>query len=199
MVIISLASFRKESRFRLAGDLQKPDGVFLVWLFFPFLLFIFIDKFWSPIFSIERYIGFIHIPLFLLVAKGISKLKRAGYIAAILFIFFAFNHCLYSYYLKKDKMQRQHWRAVFDSIKEKSAPGSAVLTYISAYYFDCYSVNLPILDVDNSQHTYEGKYYENIFVVDKKEWNLLNIALPNYLFLKEWDDGLLNIKWYRRK
>jgi hypothetical protein len=196
LLVFPLLNLRKDGRYRFELDIKKEDILLLIWLAFPFLSYFLIDKFWFDFFRVTRFFGFAHFPLFLLFAKGISKLRfRWQSLLIILIVCYTSVISLYPHYTKGRKFNDQKWASAFSAIKKISPSHSLVVTFLPVEWVRYYTGNLKVLNLDDINYAYGNEYYDSIFVIRRPGQAFF---LPKYRLFKRWYEGYLKVEWYRR-
>jgi 4-amino-4-deoxy-L-arabinose transferase-like glycosyltransferase len=111
----------------LGGDTHVGEALLLLWTAGTLILFILMNVFYHPI-LVDRYLGFIHLPIFLLLSKSISRLSfpiRTAVLAFILTMAAVFN--LTSYLHPHAKLGAQNWREVGQLVQKGDCAHSVIV------------------------------------------------------------------------
>jgi len=199
LMLLPIAGFKKDSRAKFVIDIKREDIMLFAWFLFPFVFYFLIDKFWFHIFIKIRYIGFVHIPLLLLLGKGIDKLRTRWRIFIVVFLVcYTFLFSLYPYYAKASKKNDQRWADAFNTIEKINPPKSLVVVPIDISCLKYYKSNLSLIKAsDNKTYIYEGRDLQSIFVLSRDGKKIFSVFLPEYFLYTEWWEGILNVRWYK--
>ena len=109
---------------------RKEIGLVIIWWLLPVFLYLLIDRYYTPIF-LERYLGYSHIPILLLVSIGIFIInffiKRSQYIILSLLLVFTVYGQLLPYYKNSLKRQNCDWRGIIQELCSRTTDGSLVV------------------------------------------------------------------------
>lgn len=125
LAFIRLGKAKKQNSFQ--WDLHAGELLMLSWIVIPVIGYVLIDKFSHPI-LVVRYLGFVHLPLFLLLAKGIGRLspKLIPLCLAIILIF-SIPLNLYPYYHDASKISYEDWREAGRFLDKEAGANSIVI------------------------------------------------------------------------
>ena len=200
LVALALVEFRKNNRFKFVLAPEKKDIMLLVWIISPLAAYYLIDKFWFNIFGMQRYFALVLIPLLILLSKGINRFRFGFQLLIILFIVsYAFTGSVYPYYLSGKKICDERWGNALNTIKRIDRLQSAVVIPISPEPLDYYKSNLRFIGIDDDKTcVYKNRDFKSIFVISRTVRNI-SVVLPKYILHNEWQEGSLNVKWYKIK
>ncbi len=93
-------------------DFSEYDHFLFFWIFIPIIIFYLIKIIFAPVLFV-RHLGFIHIPLIILLSEAINKYDFKVKCALLIFLFFSiFANHLYPYYKGDQKINGQNWRSL---------------------------------------------------------------------------------------
>jgi len=110
--------------------LTKNDAGVILWIIIPLIIYCLIDFLGYPIF-IPRYAGFIHIPLIILISRGIAghNVKTASLILIIFASIMVINHLL-PYYKDGLKINGENWKELCRQLNQRPLDKALLLTTI---------------------------------------------------------------------
>jgi uncharacterized membrane protein len=112
------------------SKLTKNDAGLILWTTLPVVIYCLIDFLGYPIF-IPRYAGFIHIPLIILISRGIAghNVKTASLILIIFASIMVINHLL-PYYKDGLKINGENWKELCRQLNQRPLDKALLLTTI---------------------------------------------------------------------
>ena len=125
LFILSLVRFSKnKTRLRVSWDLSSGEVLALSWAALPFFFYFLLDKLYHPIFVL-RYMSFVHIPVYLLIGKTLSRFSYEMFFPCLVFITAAaVTFHLFFYFYDEAKINGQDWRGVGRFLNEKACDNS---------------------------------------------------------------------------
>lgn len=128
LILIVLGYFRLEKG-NIRMTLAKEDLFLIIWFATPILTGAAINCFFPFLSPLTiRYIGFIHFPFYLAVARGISRIRSGvgeGIIICLLVLIS--SHHLISYYQGNNCVRRENWRGVINHLENDANPDDFLL------------------------------------------------------------------------
>lgn len=126
----------ENNRKRFTLDLGPSNLLLLSWIIIPVGFYIWVDKVCHPVLHVFciRYLAFIQIPIFLLIARSISRLRFIALYSSIGLIMIAsvfFD--LYPYYYDNLKVGGDDWRSVGQFLNKEVRKGSKVVFLYCPY------------------------------------------------------------------
>ncbi|OGS10571.1 MAG: hypothetical protein A2234_00625 [Elusimicrobia bacterium RIFOXYA2_FULL_58_8] len=192
----AIAGLKKDGSFPFRVNIKTADTILLAWLCLPFAAYYLIDKFWFRIFSLPRYIGFVHIPLLLLAGKGICKLTARQQAAALVILCLTSSAGINAYYSGGRKILDQRWEEALAFIESSSPRKSLVITAIDPAALACYKTSLTLRPGVLPQSLIDSaKGQRSFFVILRDEQSIPAIVSGHHL-RNQWKKGSLHILRY---
>ncbi|MFA5411667.1 MAG: hypothetical protein WC321_07445, partial [Candidatus Omnitrophota bacterium] len=191
----------------------RPKEYFLlVWIILPIAGLYLIHIFIFPILRV-RYIGFIHIPLIILFAKGLSRYS-AGIKQLVLFLLFCL---LFSYYIYPNHKYNskfyvtypQDWKSLFARIDAEKSDNTLIATFSNTVINDMYfyfskgvkyynhSQEIPMLTPEELERHIRDKGYDSIFIVyygvPKTE-----MSIEGYRLKERFENDPIGYVWFKK-
>jgi len=111
----------------LSSDTHLGEALLLLWTVGTLILFALMNVFYHPV-LVDRYLGFIHLPIFLLLSKSISRLLVPIRTAVLTFILtMAAVSSLTSYLHPHAKMNGQNWRELGQLVQKGDCAHSVIV------------------------------------------------------------------------
>lgn len=185
----------------------QPETILLGWIFLPLIMVTVLDRFY-PIFLI-RYVGFLHIPLIILLSKGIWRFDRWArrLILGSLLLFIALCQ-VYPFYYKDQRITYQDWRGLFQRLESRVRPNDLVIgeiyPWMDLYYPRAFQIRViePLpesLDAFLSAPSFLAQPPDSIFVIDQWDWRYRPYPTPRGYYLKEYYSALLvSYSWFKK-
>jgi len=194
------AFFRISKNKRIKLDLHKNDYYVLLMIILPVIIMIIPNLFSYPIYSqyTIRYVGMIHIPFLLLLAKSILKFpKKFRILTLVIFFTFMFSIHLTPYYFQNKKLVTQDWRPLFDDLCPKISDETFLLTSNntlgpSFYYGDCFNGRIQKL------YLVDPKEFPETIVFAALTWDLKQFAPEHYAVQETHIDGTVGYTMYKK-
>jgi len=112
--------------------------VFLIsYLTMPILI-LYTVSFIIPLFQV-RYVIYSSAPLYILVSRGMSELKKRAKLPFIVLLIFLFSFVLVGYY---NDVTKEQWRETSDYINKNSKENDAIIFPYSTFVFEYYNVDI---------------------------------------------------------
>jgi uncharacterized membrane protein len=205
LMISALVSLRYKRDNAGIFHFTKKEILILAWIFVPLLIYLIIDIFIYPI-LVTRYIGFIHIPLIILISRGASRysLKVKWFLLGSLLLI-TFLGLLYPYYQYNLKVARQDWRGLFDLIHQKAERNGLVLSVISelkdfnkgARYYN-YGKELGLTKKEEIDQKWIDENYESIFVIYIGFFEPKMKEPHGYFLAEVYRDRWIGFLWFKK-
>jgi len=202
LIISALVSLRHKPANAGTFHFTKREILILAWVLVPLFIYLIIDIFIYPI-LVARYIGFIHIPLVILISRGASQynLKVKWFLLGSL-IFITFLGLLYPYYKYNLKYNREDWRGLFNVIHQKAERNALVLSmsvYLSkgAKYYN-HGKELGWAIKGEIDQKWIDKNYESIFVIHRGRLETKIKEPEGYFLAEDYHDRKLGFLWFRK-
>jgi mannosyltransferase len=142
IILTAFIGFRKNSFKKLKLDLKNSDLVLFLWIIIPFFIYCSINIFVRPMLFkyTERYIGFIYIPLFILIGKGINKYAvKVKYTLLIILLFMSLAFGVMPMYRYDDRViNRENWRAFSRALLQRTENNSLIISSVPLYIITYY-------------------------------------------------------------
>lgn len=168
---------------------------------------------------VTRYIGFIHIPLIILIACAITYTKRwnnkLSLIILIILTILIFTIHLTPYYQNQLKIEKEDWRSFFNETCKEVNNSSLIINAIASpemilrYYGTCLpNVIMPglfITNIPSNKLTANNSYEDIIFIyrlapqATLQLIDLKNQTKDNYYLNKTIQEGSLKASIFHRK
>jgi uncharacterized membrane protein len=180
----------------------KKEILILAWIIVPLLIYLIIDILIYPI-LVTRYIGFIHIPLVILISRGASQynLKVKGSLLGSLLLI-TFLGLLYPYYQYNLKFKQEDWRGLFHLIHQKAERNALVISeskYFNKgakYYND--GQELGLMKKGEIDQNWIDKNYESIFVIYRTGFKTKTKWPYGYTLFEDYNDGTIGFLWFKK-
>lgn len=144
----------------------KKEGAFIIsWILIPIIIYLSIDILMYPI-LIVRYMGLIHIPLIILISKGLNKYNKKIQITllSLLIAIILLNH-LYPYYKYQLKFCYQEWRELANYLRAKVTPDDLILSDCDSNVIKYYYKDKEILPLYNFETGNIIQKYKRIYMI----------------------------------
>jgi len=190
------------------GSHVKNYLAVFAWPAVSVLTFIAIDKYFTNI-LVTRYLGFIHIPLVIIFAVGITafdhlRLRWAGNLILIFMVFFALYYHVFPFHKHGLKIRREPWVELVNDLCEVADEKSLVLTNAIGcdmairYYGKCYKGEVTVLPPWRKVEEFikgddfDERKYDSIFIlyygrkIIRSDWvrkHRKNVSIKGYFGL----------------
>lgn len=210
-LILTLSAFVRVSgpgNVRKMWDFTRSTRILLLWYVVPVVLLAWIDRMVYPLF-VYRYVGFIHIPIIMLISKGISQYSapiRKVLLGAMLFYLVIFQ--LFPYFYQGQRVVRFDWRGFVERLETRVQRGDLVignfepemdLYYTDRFFIQPFNWKEKDLSKGLAQKPFAGHKYRSVFVVLR--WADSDYKPPQGYSLQERyssPDRRLTYLWYRQ-
>jgi len=180
----------------------KKEILILAWIIVPILIYLIIDILIYPI-LVTRYIGFIHIPLVILISRGASQysLKVKGFLLGSLLLI-TFLGLLSPYYQYNLKFNQENWRGLFHLIHQKAEGNALVISEFkhfnkgAKYYND--GQELGLMKKGEIDQNWIDKNYESIFVIYRVVFKTKMKGPYGYALVEDYNDGAIGFLWFKK-
>jgi hypothetical protein len=172
LIISAVITWRNIKAGRGILDFKKEDAMLLFWIAAPFFILYLLDFCWiASISNVRKYIGFVHIPLIILLSKGINKYDYRFFRVRLKFIIFSilllslvFNQ-LYPYYQQGFKVSKDDIMERFKWLDKNAGKDSLIIKvnmpFIVMEYFDPENKIKP----EGYLKEKESERYESVFIL----------------------------------
>jgi len=141
--------------------MNKSDLLLYLWIFVPIILYILVDAFITPVLTV-RYVGFLYIPFYILLGKGISCCgNKASIIILCVFVGISLTQHIFPYYERNLTPGGHDTRGVLIKIKSE-APLALVVSKMPLSF---YTQKVGLDFVKMRQLPEVKKKYDKIFIV----------------------------------
>ena len=202
LMISALASLKHKRANAGKFHFTKREILILAWVLVPLFIYLIIDIFFFPI-LVTRYIGFIHIPLAILISRGASRynLKVKWFLLGS-FLFITFLCLLYPYYQYNLKVNREDWRGLFNVIHQKAERNVLVMSmsvYLSkgAKYYN-HGKELGWAIKGEIDQKWIDNNYESIFVIHRGILKTKIKEPEGYFLAEDYHDGKIGFLWFKK-
>ncbi len=172
----------------------KKEGVFIIsWIVIPVIIYLSIDIFMYPI-LIVRYLGLIHIPLIILISKGLNKYnKKIQFVLlSLLVVIISINH-LYPYYKHQLKFCYQEWRELAGYLRAKVTSDDLILSDCDSNVIKYYYKDKEIIPLYNFETSIVQKYnciyiiyiYKQPRIEESKDYTIVQEYFPRGIGLMQ--------------
>lgn len=205
-VFLFFAAFamRQDPRTGVRWLISREQGTLLAWIFLPILCLTLIDKFVYPIY-VMRYIGFIHIPLFMIISVGLWRLspKLRILFFAVLAVFFVFCQGA-PYYWQQRRIEYQDWRTLLQRIEARRGPRDLIVGNIHEYQDLYYVPEMTVLRRELSPDMLLEKsildtHPPAIFLIHQFSTFSYFSPPPGYVVVEDYRRDFLGYLWLRRE
>ena len=198
--LLAIIELRRGRPLKAAISISKGDQLLLAWFLLPFFLYAFVDAFVFHVFEVPRYVGFVHIPLLLFLAKGICRLEaRWWYPLTAFLICYVFTTSVYPYFAGGRKISDERWGEALSLVQKEGPPPALVVTPVDRRCLEYYQSGLHIQTMyPRGTLIYRGQAYRSIFVVVFEAMKPV-LFLPEYFLCKERRMGNLILKEYHHR
>jgi len=152
---------------------------------------------------VARYIGFIHIPLVVLISRGASqyRLKVKWFLLGSLLLI-TFLGLLYPYYQYNLKINQEKWRGLFNLIHQKAERDVLVISKSKhfnkgAKYYN-HGRELGLMESGEIDQNWIDKNYESIFVIYRGLFKTKVKEPYGYRLVEDYNDGAIGFLWFKK-
>lgn len=209
LIISSVISLSNAKQRKYFLNFTQSDHMLFIWVIVPLVLFGFINILVCPLLAgyTTRYAGFIHIPLIILMSKGINKYKaKFKYTLLIFLLLVTFFYRLYPLYQYSYRALGDDWRTFLNELRQRGDNNSLILTdlplsVIQYYNKDYETCALEYIEV--LKRNAFNKNYDSIFVVYRykvlNKNNLLPKLIKKYEVRENYSKPPNGFLWLKRK
>ncbi len=202
LMISALVSLRYKRDNAGIFRFTKRGILILAWILMPLLIYLIIDIFVCPI-LVTRYIGFIHIPIIILISRGASQysLKVKWFLLGSLLLI-TFLGLLYPYYQYNLKVNREDWRGLFNLIHQKAERNALVISeseYFNkgAKYYN-HGKELGLTKKGEIDQKWIDENYESIIVIYSEIFKTKIKEPYGYFLAEDYHDGGIGFSWFKK-
>jgi len=202
LMISALVSLRYKRDKADTFHFTKREILILAWILVPLFAYLMIDILIYPI-LVTRYIGFIHIPLVILISRGASQygLKVKWFLLGSLLLI-TFLGLLYPYYRYNLKAPREEWRGLFNLIYQKPERNALLLSeskYLSkgAKYYNR-GQELGLMKKGEIDQKWIDEHYESIFVIYRVFFKTEVKEPFGYYLAEDYNGGAVGFLWFKK-
>lgn len=193
---------------KYALDFKRNDFLVVVWIIVPVALYWLINKFFCAVLSerTTRYIGFLYIPLCILIGKGLGKYRVALRSIILLFLLWATlsYRIIPLYKLDYRLLYCDNWRSFSYELQKRADDKALLVTglvpYVVSFYNKGYQIQpLRYLDVLASQPL--EKIPDSVFVIYRGNIDKDTVAkkLNRYKLNETFFSRLNGFLWFKKR
>jgi mannosyltransferase len=181
----------------------KSKIIILIWMMVPIFIFLLIDILITPI-LFPRYVGFIHIPLFILLSRGTCQLNlKTKYVLLGSLLLIIFLGLLRPYYHHNLKLYHQDWRNLFNLIRHRKTDKNILVVSRWAFFnegakYYNHDQKLGWIKTEEIEQNWMDKNYESIFFLYLTTYGKKVKEPPGYHLYEDYNDGEIGFLWFKK-
>lgn len=211
LIIIAFIGIIKGPKKRYRLDFKENDCLVVLWIIIPLLIYYLINIFIYPLLSLGsiRYVGFIYIPFFILISKGLNKCgSKIKYIILLFLVAVIIPFRILPLYKYDYRViTADTWRSVMYQLGQKAPKGSLIiaadcLPYIVNHYNTKGYEIQPLEYMNTIQKQSAKERPASIFVacrrIYKIDKNNIQNRLQGYQLIEGYSENNNGFLWFKK-
>lgn len=207
LIISAILNLTNTKRKKYTISFTRNDYILFTWIIVPIVVYWLINTLAYPVLHerTTRYVGFIHIPLIILISKGINKYNIKFKSILLIFLLLATFLCrLYPLYQYNYRIfNYEDWRGLSSELHKRADNNSLILSKLPFYLLNYYNKGYEIKPLGYIKTIVEkdaNKNFDSIFVIykgsiDKKP---LEKRLKGYKLEEDYSEELSSFLWFKK-